>query len=87
MSLPQWIEGDTPKAIKLREKIGLKKTLPEFEYERILNKQFIHNFTLLKVYFQKNCSFAHYNLTAWNAKSGGDAFMYAVSIMSTVGRY
>ena len=55
------------------------------DYSKILAKQLNENLTRIGRFNGASCSYAKYNLTAWNAKTGGDAFMYTISIMSTIG--
>ena len=69
----------------LQKHIGLTDSLSEENYANIMEKQMDENFTRLSKYYSINCSYAKYNLSAWNTKTRGDSFMYAVSIMSTVG--
>ena len=70
----------------IRKDIGLNDSLPVEQYSSILGGQMSKNFTASKLYFTANCSYAKYILTNWNAKRNGDAFMYAVSVISTVGK-
>ena len=81
----QWLKSNNSKAVALRKSIGLTQSLSEEKYTEIFEKQMKRNITVSTNYTRTQCSYAKYNLTNWNAKEGGDAFMYAVSIMSTVG--
>ena len=82
----QWLEGNLSAAVAIRKDIGLNESLPVEQYSAILEEQMNKNFTASKLHFAANCSYAKYILTSWNAKLNGDAFMYAVSVISTVGK-
>ena len=84
--ISQWLEGNSSSAVAIRKDIGLDDSLPVEQYSSILGGQMSKNFTASKLYFTANCSYAKYILTSWNAKRNGDAFMYAVSVISTVGK-
>ena len=81
----QWMKSDTPRAVALKKHIGLTDTLSEDDYSKIIDKQMDKNVTFFAKMYGASCSYAKWNLTAWNAKPNGDAFLYAVSIISTVG--
>jgi len=83
--ISQWIEGDKPRAIALRETIGLNESIPEGIYVEKLSRQLKENMTRLEEYVEKKCAVAKGRLVDWNNKAWGDAFMYSVSVMSTVG--
>ena len=84
--LLQWLKGNTTRAVALRRQIGLTESLSVEDYSKILAKQLNENLTRIGRFNGARCSYAKYNLTAWNAKTGGDAFMYTISIMSTIGK-
>ena len=81
----QWLKSDVPRAVKLREQLGLTETTEEKVYADLLDMQHNKNFSHIRTFVQKRCSHVKYKLSSWNTKSWGDSFKYAVSIMSTVG--
>ena len=69
----------------MRETIGLNESIPEGIYVEKLSRQLKENMTRLEEYVEKKCAVAKGRLVDWNNKAWGDAFMYSVSVMSTVG--
>ena len=55
-------------------------------FNEIFDGQYDKNFTNIMKFMQRNCSQAKNVLTSWNKKDTGDAYKYAVSIVSTVGK-
>ena len=66
--------------------MGLSRSQSEEVYDAKLQEQFEKNYTASLKYLNSICQASRYEVLNWTEKSFGDALMYAVSIMSTIGK-
>ncbi|KAL5258584.1 hypothetical protein ACHWQZ_G009156 [Mnemiopsis leidyi] len=87
-TLYKWITKNESVAAKtLRKEIGLDEHLEEWQYIDKVTKQMNKNFSAIFNKSSVHCNLANHDLKSWHnmTHSLGDSFMFAVSIVATVG--